>query len=359
MLTRRTKRALIGITFGLATVSVMLFAVARFFENAELKRLSMEEAANLKPRPPKIHTIATASRTLERNYAAQVLPWIQSDIAAEVAGKVVQIHVEAGTDVRKGDKLISLDAELARHQLAAAEANLAAVRAQKDESERRLNEAKSLASDKVISETELKAIQSEVAVRTSEVSRAEAEANRLRELVSRHEIVAPFDGTVNQRMVDLGTAVNVNQTVAHLVVLDPLRVVFYVNEQELPNFQVGQTIKLSLTGRPTETLEPKIRFIPPAADVRTGLFRIEGELPNPSHQTPGGLQANIRAPLTLYGDLPFVPASAVRWNGATAEVQVKTSEGNYTPTPVEIGPDLEGFYPVFSGLKSGDQVLIR
>ncbi|MFQ3671272.1 MAG: efflux RND transporter periplasmic adaptor subunit [Verrucomicrobiia bacterium] len=359
MLTRRTKRAVIGITFLLGTVAVILFTVARFFQNAELQRRAMEEAASLKPRPPVIHTVTRSSRQLERTYAAQVQPWLQSDIPAEISARVAQVHVEAGSPVRQGDLLVTLDDTLAQHQLAAAEAARVGAQAARAEAERRLNEARTLAQDRVISETELQAVQAEFALRESDLARALAEEERLRELLTRHQIRAPFNGIVNRRLVDPGAAVNANQPVVHLVDLDPLRVIFFVNEQELPNFKPGQVLVLQRKGQPTETLSPILRFIPPAADPRTGLFRLEAELPNPSAQTPAGLQANIRAPLRFFENLPFIPAAAVRWNGAGAEVHRKLPEGGFAPVPITVGPDLDGLYPVFSGLSEGDEILIR
>ncbi|GAB4248625.1 MAG: efflux RND transporter periplasmic adaptor subunit [Candidatus Methylacidiphilales bacterium] len=359
MLNRRTKRAFLGIIFLLGTVLVILLTVTRFFQNAELQRRAMEEAASLKPRPPVVHTVARGSQKLERTYAAQVQPWLQSDIAAEVTARVANVHVEAGSKVRQGDLLISLDDTLARHQWKAAEAAQAGAEAARKEAERRLNEARVLAQDKVVSETELKAAESELALRESELARATAESNRLREVVERHEIRAPFDGVVNRRLVDPGAAVNVNQTVIHLVDLDPLRVIFFVNEQELPNFKPGQKLALQRKASPDETLEPVLRFIPPSADPQTGLFRLEAELPNPNGAIPAGLQANIRAQLQFYENFLFLPAAALRWNGSRAEVQRKQSEGGFVPVPVEVGPDLDGFYPVFSGLQEGDEILIR
>ncbi len=359
MLNRRTKRAVIGILFLLGTVLIILFTVARFFQNAELKRRAMEEAASLKPRPPVIHTVTRSSQQLERTYAAQVQPWLQSEIPSEVSARVSRVHVEAGSQVRKGDILVSLDDALARHQLTAAEAARAGAESARAEAERRLTEARLLARDKVVSETELKAVESEMALRESDLARSIAEEDRLRELVQRHEIRAPFDGVVNRRLVDPGAAVNTNQPVVHLVDLNPLRIIFFVNEQELPNFKPGQILTLQRKGRPDETLSPVLRFIPPSADPRTGLFRLEAELPNPEGVTPAGLQASIRAPLNFFENLPFLPAAAVRWNGARAEVHLRRPEGGFAPTPVEVGPDLEGRYPVFSGLNEGDEVLIR
>lgn len=359
MLSRRFKRTVIGIAFLLGTLAVVLFAVTRYFQNAELQRRAMEEAANLKPRPPLIHTVTKGSQTFERTYAAQVLPWLQADIAAEVSARVAQVHVEAGSRVRQGDLLVSLDDSLAKHQLAAAEAARTGAEAARAEAERRFREAQLLAREKVISETELKSIEADLSLRQSELARADAEVERLREVLARHEIRAPFDGVVNRRKIDPGATVATNQTVVQLVDLDPLRVIFFVNEQELPNFRTGQTLRLQRRGRPGEILSPILRFIPPAADPRTGLFRLEAELPNPAGETPAGLQANIRASLAVFDNLPFIPAAAVRWNGARAEVQRKQPEGGFAPVAVELGPDLDGNYPVFSGLKEGDEILIR
>jgi macrolide-specific efflux system membrane fusion protein len=58
--------------------------------------------------------------------AAGVLqPKVKVDVGAQVSGQVRKIHVQLGQQVHKGDVLVSLDPELARNDVAQAEAALA------------------------------------------------------------------------------------------------------------------------------------------------------------------------------------------------------------------------------------------
>ena len=59
-----------------------------------------------------------------------------------------------------------------------------------------------------------------------------------------------------------------------------------------------------------------------------------------------------------FAEGPVVPAAAVRFTGNEASVLLEG--GNSTArSPVRLGPEIDGRFPVLEGLKAGDRVLIQ
>jgi len=341
--TRRTKRVLLGfLALGLIVFFIIL-ASFRFAEAArEKRRYEMEKAELLLPEP---NVVTAQARDLQRvrRFTADLRPWIDAEVPAEVAGRVIEILVEGGSEVQPGSVLVRLDETLARIAVDQA-------RARYEESLRLSAEAERLFKTRAISETALQAQIS--SVRLDQAALAEA-AERLQ----RHTIRAPFPGIVDQRLVDVGEAVNANQPVARVVDLERLRVEFFVTETDLPAFAVGEKIRLLLDSRPDEVLEPSVDFVSPAADPRTRLFRIEAVMTN-EENLPGGLQGVVEAVSRPFAGRPALPTAAVQFSGRQSLVW-KVTPGGAELTEIRIGPEIDGFYPVLSGLEEGEQVLIR
>ncbi|HSD68593.1 MAG TPA: efflux RND transporter periplasmic adaptor subunit [Woeseiaceae bacterium] len=126
-------------------------------------------------------------------------------VTSEVSALVREVTADVGAAVRKGDLLIRLDDDNARLALAQARASLAALDAQIVQARQRLRKAEELLEKNFVSDDELIARQTDLAV---------LEANRTAQLVSiqqaeltlsRTRIKAPFDATVVERQAQVGS----------------------------------------------------------------------------------------------------------------------------------------------------------
>lgn len=346
MISRRAKRAAIGFFFVGSIALILFFSVDRYMANQALIQRQNQEKAQIKPRPRHVHTVRRESRDQQRTFSAQIQPWIEAEVPAEVAGRVTAAYVEAGSQVQAGDLLVELDPKTAEINLRASEARLREVK-------RLFDEASRLLTDEVISRSEYEARRS-----SFEVAQAEHDVNK--RTYDLHFIKAPFAGVVNERFVDVGDPIGLNEPVAMLVDLHKLRVIFYVNDRDILSLKPGKRLHLSAAGLDDRGLEPTIAHLGRMADASTRLFRVEAVLENDKIGLPGGISGTVAATLSSFDDIPFVPTSAVRLIGDKATV-LKVSEGEALPeaVAVKIGPEVDGFYPVQAGLQEGDRVIIR
>ncbi len=359
MISRRAKRLTLGFSFLLLLIILVLFSIQRYFANREAKRRYEEEQAKIKPR--ELFTVKAERRdgVRIRRYAARVAPWIDAEVSAEVAGKVEEVFVDPGSEVEKGARLVKLDERMAIIELASADAALASAEVQARESKRLLSEAERLARRNVISQTEKEAREASAEATEADKKRLAAERDRLAEMLDRHTIRAPFDGTVRFRSVDVGDFVAVNTPVVELVKLDPLRVVFFVTEFEVPAFIVGDTVELRIAGEEGKTFSPEITNVSRSADPQTRLFRIEAKLENPEKEILGGTQGIVEAEVANYSKKLFIPATAVHLRGRRALVEVATEDGATRVKEIQIGQEVDGSYPVVSGLSENEEVVVR
>ncbi|MCC5790499.1 MAG: efflux RND transporter periplasmic adaptor subunit [Opitutales bacterium] len=358
MISRSAKRSFLGAFFGLLTLVILLAIVNLFFAALERERRAEEERATLRPPETLTHQVTTRDFSEQRFYGARLQPWQEAQIAAEVEGRILEIHTERGASVNEGQPLLNQDDTLTRWQKIALEASLESAKTQKDEFARRLREATELAERRAIPGTEKEAAQAQVDIQEREIRRLEAEIGQLDEMLERHTLKAPFAGIIGERRVDLGDRMAPGQTAFTLVDRNRLRVVFRVSEREYEYFVPETMIEIEVTSRPGKWKEAKILHRAPATEGNKAGFRIEAVLPNHENPLPAGGTARVRAELQTWQNLPFIPAPAVRFEGSQTMVEIRT-EDTVELKEVSLGPEIDGVYPVYAGLESGETVLIR
>ena len=175
------------------------------------------DAAELTPERPitSVEVIAVQRESIQLTIASQgtLLPTIETDLIAEVSGRVIEVAdaFHAGNRFRKGDVLVKIDpadyeaaaanaaAELANVQLALAQEAAQAEQAVADWDA--LGEGE--ASDLTLRKPQL-------AQAEARIASAEANLKRAQRDLARTEIVAPYDGIVLSKQVDLGQFVTAN-----------------------------------------------------------------------------------------------------------------------------------------------------
>jgi multidrug efflux system membrane fusion protein len=107
-------------------------------------------------------------------------------------------------------------------------------------------------------------------------------------------IVAPFDGVLEDRMVEIGDFVEIGDPVGVLVDLDPVLVVGHVNERHIGWITVGGTGSVAfLDGRQSVGT---VRFVSSVANADTRTFRVELTIANPERRIKEGLTAELTLP---------------------------------------------------------------
>mgnify|MGYP005838110371 CR=1 FL=1 len=201
-------------------------------------------------------------------------------VRAETSGTIVDLPVEKGAMVSKGDVICRLSLNARDAQMAEAEALMR-------QRWLELDAARKLAARGHRSETQAAAAQAAYDAARAQVKQREIELSHTR-------ILAPFDGVLDDRPVEEGDYLQVSQPCATIVDLDPFLVIGQVSETEVDSVREGARGVASLvTG---ETVDGTVRFVAKTADPATRTFRVELEVPNEDGKLRSGVTAEISIP---------------------------------------------------------------
>jgi RND family efflux transporter MFP subunit len=216
----------------------------------------------------------------------------------------------------------------------------------------------------------------EIARREAAVATVAAEVERLRQAEKVAEITlektfvrAPFDGIVIHKDAELGEVVaatgfggNSRGSVATIVNAATLEAQVELSETRFGTIEEGDPARITLDSMPGKSFPGRVRKILPAADRQKATIEIRTEFV----ERPPGLKPDmgLRVAFLPKGAAPAagptkirVPARAVL--GAEGARHVLTVEaGVVRRVPVVVGPAVEGFVEVASGLSGGESVVV-
>lgn len=179
---------------------------------------------------------------------------------------------------------------------------------------------------------------------------------RTRKPVRDLTLYAPYDGFVVKRNAFPKQQITPDTEVYELADLSSIWVIAQVYEYELPEIQLGQTAKITLTYFPGKTYVGKVSYIYPDVDNTTRTAQIRIELPNPDFILKPDMYANVELEIN-YGTHMTIPQEAVLDSGNQQTVFVALGNGYFEPRMVQLGARLRDRVVVLSGLKPHETVV--
>ena len=273
-------------------------------------------------------------------------------ISAELAGIVSEISFESGGKAKKGDVLMKLDTsqEEALLRSAAAEAQLARTD---------LERSRDLAMKKVVSSAELDSAQ-------SKFTRLNAVVDQMRSNIAKKTLIAPFDGQLGIRQVNVGQMINAGQQVVGLTSLDSLYVDFALPEQHLSKLTKDLEVRVRADALPGREFKGKLTAINSMLDPVTRNVPLQATFENPDHALHPGMFAKVEVMLPETKKAIVIPGAAVSYAPYGDSVFViekqkdpKTGKESLMLRQqfVRIGETRGDFVSVTKGLKAGEEVV--
>lgn len=273
-------------------------------------------------------------------------------VAAELGGVVSEIRFENGGVAKKGDVIMKLDASQEEALLRSAEAEAELARTD-------LERAQGLASQKVVSKAELDTAE-------SKFRRLTAIVDQMRSNIRKKTIVAPFDGQLGIRQVNVGQTINAGQQVVALTALDRVFVDFSLPQQELSKLSNGLEVRVKSDATPGREFKGKLTAINPMVDSITRNVLLQATLENPDHALRPGMFAKAELELPEKHKTLVVPGSAISYAPFGDSVFViekkkdeKTGKEMQTIRQqfVRVGEARGDFVAITEGLKSGETIV--
>ena len=293
-----------------------------------------------------VRTIAIAPRTVQDvlNLPARIEPLQAANLAAERAGRVVEILADKGQAVEAGQLLLRVDDRLwdAARRRAEIEAR---------DAERDWKRWQELEKTGAVSASEYESVArrrdaARIALDEAETMRAQCETR------------APFAGTVVDRLVDVGDYANEGQAVLRLIRLDRVKVAFDVPEQAVAGLQPGQEKSFTLAALPGREFAGTATFVSSQADRASNSFAAELEADNADGALKAGMIAQVALVRQERAGAIVVPLAAVVPRKGEHYVFAAV-EGRAVRKRVRIAA-LTGHEAVLeSGVEPGDRIVVE
>ncbi len=302
-------------------------------------------AAKDKPagQPVEIARVARGELTARYAATAALQAERESKLVSEVPGTVLELLVEEGDVVRKGQVLARLDADRSRLQLREAEADL----------QRRRNDVErgeKLLARKLIAATSHDEATSEYAVRRAEVDLA-------RVSVGKSEIRAPFAGVVTRRWVKRGQLLAMHSPVFDIADFSDLRAELRVPERDAVNLAAGQPVAFKVDALGARAFSARVERVAPVVDRASGTVNVTVRVPNDDLVLRPGLFTRMDIAFLHLDDAVLMPKAAVLGSRDAAMAYV-IDEGKAKRTPIRLGHDSGAYVQVLQGVDAGVDVVV-
>lgn len=286
-------------------------------------------------------------------------PYQKVEVRAQVPGVVTDLRVDRGDAVRAGQPLARIQAEGIRGQAESARAAVASAQANVALAARQLESSRRLYDAGAVSEIELR--QSEAAYEAAEaqLAAARAQAAGATESAQRATVSAPITGTVSDRVVNEGEAVNPSQALLTIVNTSQLELAGRINVDEAATIRTGMPVEFRIDAYPGRVFTGTVARMDPTADPATRQVGVYVRLPNPEDAVVGGVFATGRILTGGKTAVLTVPSGAIRGTDFEPFVWL-VKDGVAVRTPVQLGrrSEAQGSVEIVAGIEAGATVIV-
>jgi RND family efflux transporter MFP subunit len=297
---------------------------------------------------------------VDQTYAAEALVEAvrQSTVAAQISGRIVEVHFDVGDTVKKGQVLVRIDESEARQAVAGSEAVVAQARASLQNARMHFERTRQLLAQKFVSQAALDKAQADYKAAEAQLAAAQASAGQAATTRGFTAVMAPYSGVVAVRHVELGEMASPGK--ALMTGFDPkdLRVVASIPQYKLADVRRAARAQVEFPSL-NKWITAKAVTLLPAADVRTHTTRVRLDLPEDIHDVYPGMFARAHFAVGRAKKL-LVPVQAIVRRSEVTAVYVADAKGGVAFRQVRLGePVADGMIEVLAGLSAGETVALE
>jgi RND family efflux transporter MFP subunit len=289
---------------------------------------------------------------------------IESTVYARSSGYLVRWTKDIGASVKKGELLAEIAAPEIDQQLVQAQAARNQTAAGAALAKSTADRWQSLRERDAVTQQDLDERLSASKQAAADLAAADANVARLRSMQGFNRVVAPFDGVLTRRSVDVGDLVNAGnggagQALFSVAQVDPLRLYVYVPQLYSDQVKIGDAVTVSLAERAGAQFRGTIERTARAIDPATRTLQVEIRVPNSNGALLAG--AYVQAQLPIKGDRAalVVPPNVLLFRPDGPHVAVIDAGGHVRLAPVKLGTDYGTSIEILHGLDSSSRLIVN
>jgi RND family efflux transporter MFP subunit len=346
----------------------------RYYTQQQQVADTAEQQRDLVP-SVRVATVEPNSGIVPVTLPATTAAYATAGIYARATGYIAKRNVDIGDQVKAGELLAALAVPELDDQISQNEATLTQLKAALDQAEANLKLAQVTwnRDTKLVSQgwatqqqgtidvQNLKAQEAAVAVAKANVAAQDNQLRVLRQDRSYASVVAPFDGVITQRNVDVGTLVQGNTTsgtfMFEIMQNDVIRVSVYVPQDSAFGVEPGIEATVRVPEIPDREFTGRVTRVADALQSGTRTLLAEIDLANPDGALKPGAYCTVELKVPRVSQSVIVPADALIYNREGLQVAV-VNDGKAELRKVRETRDLGTRVEVDSGVKAGEQVIL-
>jgi RND family efflux transporter MFP subunit len=290
--------------------------------------------------------------------------FVDSPIFARTNGYLKRWYFDIGSHVKQGQLLAEIEAPEVDHELSQAQADLGTAMANAHLSEITANRYSDLIKQDAVSQQDTDNAVNELAARNTAVKSAQANVDRLRQLVAFERVYAPFDGVVTARNTDIGQLIDSGaaggppRSLFQMAAINRLRVFINVPQIYSQAATPGLTADLMFAEFPGRRFPGKLVRTSRAIDPVARTLNVEVDVDNSKGELFPGAYAEVHLKLKdgLRQTL-VIPVSALLFRREGLRVAVAKSDNTAELLPITLGRDFGDVAEVVTGLTTEERVI--
>lgn len=296
--------------------------------------------------------------------AGEIGPADQVSVRPEINGRIKELPVDIGDQVKQGALLFALDDSDLQIERSQRLTEIEGAKLQVERAERNFKRAQELFAGQLISQEVFDDTRTEHDLARNSLERLNKVLALVEDKLTRTRIMAPFDCTVLTRPVSVGQAVagtsgmNAGTEVATIANLNDMIINAHINQADVTRLREGMEVKVEVEAVNGLMLTGRVERIAPQANVKNGIkgFATRIELKNAYGKVRPGMTANLTIPLSKADNVVAAPLAAVFTEKGARFAYVRNADEDWEKRPITIGVSDFQFAEVQSGLHAGDVV---
>jgi RND family efflux transporter MFP subunit len=349
-----------------------------FWQHYEVHAQVMSAVEQRRDFIPSVRTapVRASPSTMAVTWPGSTEAFEQANIYARASGYISRREVDIGSRVKAGQLLVEITAPELDHQIAQAEgilaqmqATLLQAKANRDLAQVTWDRDNPLVQKGWVTPQQgdtdrltLQARNAAVAIAEANITAQNAQLLVLHQQKIYQSVVAPFDGVITLRNIDVGSLVQADAasgTVLFTVMdSDVMRIQLYVPQDEAFGVTPGTAAVVHVPEIPSRDFPGTVTRIADALQPGTRTLLTEIDVPNPDHTLSPGVYCTVELKIPRKTPSLIVPSEAIIFNGDGLNVAVVES-GVARIRPVTVVRDFGRSVEVSAGVKDGDQVILN
>jgi RND family efflux transporter MFP subunit len=368
-----------GRYFFIAVAVLLVGALAfGFWRHYSLHAQVMSTAEQRQDFVPSVRVAAVraSSGTMSVTWPGTTEAFAQANLYARASGYISKRNVDIGSRVKTGDLLIEITAPEVEHQIAQAQGTLAQLeaalvqaKANRDLAQVTWDRDAPLVKEGWVTKQQgdtdrlnLESREAAVAVAQANVVAQHAQLKVLDQQKDYQSVVAPFDGVITQRNIDVGSLVQADAAsgtfLFTLMKSDVLRIQLYVPQDAALGVTPGVEAVVRVPEIPGREFLGTVTRIADALAPGTRTLLTEIDVLNPDRALSPGLYCNVELKIPRKTPSLIVPSEAIVFNSAGLRVAV-VENGVARFHKITVARDLGTTVEVTDGVKDGDEVILN